>query len=489
MNYKVILSTLGRLLKVEAVLLFLPLCVSLIYKETSYISFVITIIILLAVGFSLTTFLKPERKNFYAREGFIIVGLSWIVMSLFGCLPFVISKQIPNFIDAFFETVSGFTTTGASIISNIDSWYDNAKGLLFYRSFTHWIGGMGVLVFILAIIPKSEGQNIYILKAESTGPKVGKLVSKIKVTARILYLIYFSLTLIETFLLTLDPSMNFFDAIVHSLATAGTGGFGIRSNSVGFYSSYSQIVIAIFMLLFGINFNIFYLILIGKIKQAFKSEELWWYFGFIFISTIAIMIDIYFDVSLAYQNLGIALRDSFFQVSSIITTTGFATVDFQTWSSFSKTILLLLMFVGGCAGSTAGGLKVSRVMILFKSVKREIKKLVHPNSIINIKVDGNPIDEEIVKSVNGYSIMMILILAACLIIVTFNGLDFETNMTAVISCINNIGPGLGKIIGPAGSYAPFNGLSKLTLIFAMLIGRLEIYPILILFNPKSWLNK
>ncbi len=488
MNYKVIFSTLGRILKVEAILMCLPLIVSFIYNENTYWCYLIPIIILWLLGI-LLSFLKPKRNIFYAREGFVIVGLSWIILSLFGSLPFMISGKIPNFIDAFFETVSGFTTTGASIVTNIDSWNDGFKSLLFWRSFSHWIGGMGVLVFILAILPHSEGQNIFILKAESTGPKVGKLVSKIKLTARILYLIYLGLTILEIILLSLDSSMPFFDAIVHAFGTAGTGGFGIRAASIGYYSSYCQIVIAVFMFIFGINFNIFYLVLIGKFKQVIKSEELWWYVGFVVISTLAICLDIYFDTSLAYQNIGLALKDSFFQVSSIITTTGYSTVDFAKWSSFSQTILFILMFIGGCAGSTAGGIKVSRVVIIFKSLKREIQRLVHPTAISNIKFEGTKVDEDVVKGVKSYFGLLIVIFAFCLVVISFNGFDFETNVTAVAACINNIGPGLGNVVGPMGSFASFNFVSKLTLIFAMLVGRLEIYPILILFNPKIWFNK
>lgn len=486
MNFKIILKTLGRLLKVEAFLMLLPLIFTIIYKEQTYLSFIIPAMVLFLLGY-LLSLLKVERKTFYAKEGFVLVGLSWIIMSLFGCLPFIISKSIPSFVDAFFETVSGFTTTGASIVTNIDDWYEGSKSLLFWRSFTHWIGGMGVLVFILAILPSSEGQNIFILRAESTGPQVGKLVSKIKVTARILYLIYLVLTLIEAVLLTFD--MPLYDSIVHALATAGTGGFGIRGNSIGYYSTYCQMIIAIFMFLFGINFNIFYLLLIGKFKQVFKSEEVWWYIGIVISSVLIIATNLYFSAEQLYDNIALSLKDSFFQVASIITTTGFATVDFIKWPAFSQFILFLLMFVGGCAGSTAGGIKVSRIAILFKSLKREFKKILHPNSVSNIRFEGTTLEESVVKGVCNYFSLIMVILFAGTLVISLNGFDFQTNFTAMTACINNIGPGLGSIVGPMGSFANFNWFSKLVFILAMLIGRLEIYPILILFNPKIWRKK
>lgn len=485
MNFKIIFKTLGQLLKVEAILLLLPIIVSFIYKENTYLCFIIPSAICYVLGI-LLSLIPIKRKNFYAKEGFVLVGLSWIVMSLFGCLPFIISNRIPSFFDAFFETVSGFTTTGASIITNIDDWYEGSKSLLFWRSFTHWIGGMGVLVFVLAILPNSDGQNIFILKAETTGPQVGKLVSKIKVTARILYLIYFFMTIIEIVFLCFD--MSLFDSIVHSLATAGTGGFAIRSNSVGYYSPYCQIVIAIFMFLFGINFNIFYLLLVKKIKQVLKSEEVWWYIGIVSISTILIAFNLHFASNM-YSNFLLALKDSFFQVSSIITTTGFATIDFTFWPEFSQFILFLLMFIGGCAGSTAGGIKVSRIAILFKSLSREFKKIFHPNCVTNIKFEGTTLEENVVKGVSNYFVLIIVILFSGTLFLSLSNFDFQTNFTAMASCLNNIGPGFGKIIGPMGNFSSYNWLSKLILTFAMLIGRLEIYPILILFNPKIYLKK
>lgn len=486
MNYRLIFNTLGRILKVESILMILPLIATIIYKENTYLSFIIPTAATMFIGCMLSLF-KPKRKNLYAKEGFVLVGLSWIIISLIGCLPFIISGAIPSFIDAFFETVSGFTTTGASIVTDIDNWYVGRKSLLLWRSFTHWIGGMGVLVFILAILPNSDGQNIFILKAESTGPQIGKLVSKLKSTARILYLIYLIMTIIEMVLLSFD--MPIFDAIVHSLATAGTGGFGIKSDSLASYSFYSQVIIGVFMFLFGINFNVFYLILVGKIKQVFKSEEVWWYIGIIILSGTCIALNLYITVGNIYQNITLALKDSFFQVITIMTTTGFATTDFATWPAFSQIVLFLLMFVGGCAGSTAGGIKVSRIAILFKSLRREIKKLIHPNSVTNIRFEGNRLDEGVVKGVSNYFTLIMIILTIGTLLISFNGFDFQTNITAMTSCLNNIGPGLGNIVGPMGSFADFNWFSKLILTLTMLIGRLEIYPILILFNPKVWMNK
>lgn len=481
MNIKMIFYTIGNLLKVEATLLCLPLIVSFIYKENTYLSWLIPIAALLLFGI-LLTLKKPEKRNLYAKEGMALVGLSWIVLSLFGCLPFVISRQIPNFVDALFETVSGFTTTGASILTNVEKL---SHSMLFWRSFTHWIGGMGVLVFVLAILPNSEGHNIFILRAESTGPQVGKLVSKVKVTARILYLIYLGFTILEMIFL-LFGKMPVFDSIVTSFATAGTGGFGIKSDSVASYSTYCQMVIAIFMLLFGINFNIFYFIIIGKVAQALKSEELRTYIIIIAVATITIALNIFFvlDVSLS-----VAFKDSFFQVVSFMTSTGFVSTNYDIWPELSQIILFFLMFIGACAGSTGGGMKVSRFMILMKSIKREIKKIIHPNSITNIRLEGTTLDESVVKGVCNYFTILITIFVVGVLVISLNGFDFVTTISSVVTTLNNDGPGFGSVIGATGNFASFSVLSKLTLSLLMLIGRLEIYPILVLFSPKVWLNK
>lgn len=480
MNYKLILHTLGKILLIEALLLIFPLIINFIYQENNLFAFALTISILMMVG-TLLIMVKPKDKRMFVREGFVIVGLAWIVLSLFGALPFTISGEIPNYIDAFFETVSGFTTTGASILNDVEAM---SKSMLFWRSFTHWIGGMGVLVFVLAILPNSEGQNIYLLKAESTGPQVGKLVSKVRFTARILYIIYFGLTLLEVILLLLGKN-SLYESIVMSFGTAGTGGFGIYADSVGGFNIYSQVVIAIFMMLFGINFNIYYLVLIGKIKQAIKSEELRWYLTVILLSTTMITANLMINLN---QTFGIALKDAYFQVSSIMTTTGFATVDFNLWPTFSKTILIIIMFVGGCAGSTGGGIKVSRIVILFKSLKREIQKLLHPNSVAPIKMEGEVVDGTVVKGVNVYFAFVMILLFAGTLLVSFDGLDFTSTFTGVVACINNIGPGL-SLVGPMGNFDCFSYFSKIILSILMLIGRLEVYPILILFLPKTWTGK
>ena len=480
MNYRLILQTIGKILLIEALLMVFPLVVNFIYQEENLFAFALTISISMVVG-TLLMMVKPKNKSMFIREGFVIVGLAWIVMSLFGALPFTLSGEIPHYIDALFETISGFTTTGASILNDVEAM---SKSMLFWRSFTHWIGGMGVLVFVLAILPNSEGQNIYLLKAESTGPQVGKLVSKVRFTARILYIIYFGITLLEVVLLLLGKN-SLFDSIVMSFGTAGTGGFGIYADSVGGFNIYSQVVIAVFMMIFGINFNLYYLAIVGKFKQAIKSEELRWYLGIILMSTIMITINLMVNLN---QTFGIALKDAYFQVSSILTTTGFATVDFNLWPTFSKIILITIMFIGGCAGSTGGGIKVSRIVILFKSLKREIQKLLHPNSVSPVKMEGELVESNVVKGVTVYFAFIIVLLFLGTLLVSFDGLDFTSTFTGVIACINNIGPGL-NLVGPMGNFDCFSYFSKIVLSILMLVGRLEVYPILILFLPKTWTGK
>lgn len=479
MNFKMVFHTIGNILKIEALLLILPLIVSLIYKEGTYLSFLITIGSLFLVGF-LLSIKKPKNTVIYAREGFVIVGASWIIMSLFGALPFVLSGEIPNFIDALFETVSGFTTTGATILKEVEPL---TKGILFWRSFTHWIGGMGVLVFVLAILPNTNGDSIHLLRAESPGPQVGKIVSKVRFTARILYCIYVAMTLIQIIFLVCGE-MDLYEAIVHSFSTAGTGGFGIKNDSIASYSVYSQIIITVFMVLFGINFNIFYLLLLGNIKSVLKNEELRWYLGIIVAATIIITINI---VSLV-GNVGTAILQSVFQVSSIITTTGFFTADFEMWPTLSQTILVLLIFIGASAGSTGGGLKVSRIIIMIKSIKREVKTLLHPKSVSSVKFEGKPLDESVVKGTNVYFLTYIVIFVVALLVISLDNLSFATNFTTIATCINNVGPGL-DLIGPTDNFSCFSGFSKLVLSMTMLIGRLEIFPILMLFNYKTYANK
>ncbi len=482
MNYHMILNIIGNILKVIGVMLLVPVIIALIYQESlrNILAFGLTAVGSFGLGF-LLSFKKPKNLNFYAKEGLVIVGLSWFIISLVGCLPLIINGDIPNFFDAFFEVVSGFTTTGVTILSDVDSL---AKSSIFYRSFTHWLGGMGVLVFVLAFLP-SNAQNIHLLRAESPGPQVGKLVSKIKLTATILYIIYAVLTLIEVIFL-LCGGMPLFDSIVNSLATAGTGGFSMNNAGIGGYSVYSQVVIAVFMLIFGVNFNLYYFALIGHIKQAIKSEELRWYLIIVFLATSLITLDLtlYDNISV---NLGFLtnLKDAFFQVSSIITTTGFSTVDFNYWPIFSQTILLVLIFVGGCAGSTAGGIKVSRFVIFIKTINQNIKKMIHPHSVSTITFEGQKVEKSVQDGVSAYFGTIFLLFLLSTILISIDGYDITTNISAVATCINNVGPGL-NVVGPTGNFGGFSSFSKIVLIFDMIIGRLEIYPVLVLFHVSTW---
>ena len=401
-------------------------------------------------------------------------------MSAIGALPFVISGEIPNYIDAFFETVSGFTTTGASVLTNVEKM---SQGLLFWRSFTHWIGGMGVLVFVMAIIPNISDRSIHIVRAEMPGPIVGKLVPKLKNTAKILYLIYIVMTVLEVVFL-LCGGMPLYDSVVHAFGTAGTGGFGIKASSIAGYSPYLQWVIAIFMLLFGINFNIYYLVLIRRFRSVFRSTEMWSYIGLVVLSVAAITVNIY-PVS---QSFSEALRLSAFQVSSVITTTGYATADFNLWPEMSKGILLFLMFIGGCAGSTAGGLKVSRVVILLKMIRRELNRMLHPRSVSVVKFEGKQVDEATLNSVSIYFVLYIICFCVIFFVLCFEPFDFATNFSATAACFNNVGPGFGAV-GPAASYQGYSALSKTVLSIAMLLGRLEIFPLLLAFSPSTWAKK
>ena len=480
MNYPMIFNNIGKILLVEASLLVIPAIVAIIYGEHTLLSFSLTIAILTAVGL-LCLRKKTKKKSIYAKEGYVIVALSWILMSLFGALPFFLSGHIPSFVDAFFETVSGFTTTGSTILKEIETL---PKSLLFWRSFTHWIGGMGILVFVIAVMPKTESTSMHVMRAEVPGPTVGKLVSKLRASARILYGIYFVLTIVQAVFL-LAGGMPLFDSIVTSFATAGTGGFAVLNNSIeGYNSLYSEMVIAVFMLIFGVNFNLYYMFLIRQGKQAIKSEELRWYIGIVAGSVIVIAL------SLINTKHGVAdsFRYSFFQVASIITTTGFSTTNFDTWPMIAKFILVFLMIIGACAGSTGGGIKVSRLIILVKSGLRDIKKAINPRSIETVKVDKRTVEEPVVKSVSVFFATYILIAAASMFFVAIDGRDFATTSTAVIACIGNIGPGLGAV-GPYGNFADFSVLSKLVLSFDMLAGRLELIPMLMLFSPYAWARK
>lgn len=480
MNRRMVLYTVGTVIKIESALMVLPLIVSLIYKEACAVDFLISIGIALVLGFALTLIFKPGSKVIYAKEGFVIVALAWFVLSAVGALPFYLSREIPSYIDAFFETVSGFTTTGASILTDVEAM---SKGLLFWRSFTHWVGGMGVLVFMLAIVPGVSDRSIHILRAEAPGPIVGKLVPKMKHTARILYVIYVAMTIIEIVFL-LAGKMPLFDSLLHAFGTAGTGGFGIKADGLASYSPYLQWVVAIFMLLFGVNFNLYYFMLMKKFKTVIKSEELIAYILIVVASVGAITL----NILPRFGTFSESLRQAAFQVSSIITTTGYSTDDFNQWPTFSKTIILLLMFIGGCAGSTAGGFKVSRVVLIMKKVKRELQKLLHPRSVSVIRFEGKRIDEATMTSLGSYLGIYALFFCVFVFILGFENFDLESNISVVASCFNNIGPALG-IAGPASSYAMYSPFSKVVLSLAMLLGRLEIFPLIITLSPSTWVKK
>ncbi len=476
MNYSIVFYIIGWILNMEAAFMTLPCITALIYREKSGWAFVATIFLCLAIGIPLVV-KKPANRVFYLREGFITTSLSWIVLSCMGALPFLLSGYITNPVDALFETVSGFTTTGASILSNVEAL---SHCMLFWRSFTHWIGGMGVLVFLLILLPLTGGSHMNLMKAESPGPSVSRLVPKVKSTAKILYMIYIFLTLLEIVLL-LAGGMPLFDSLTTSFGTAGTGGFGIKNDSIASYSTYLQVVITIFMILFGVNFNVYFLLLMRKFKHAFSNEEVRSYLLIILAAILVISVNT-LDL---FKSFGHAFQQAAFQVASIITTTGFATTDFNTWPQTSRTILVMLMFVGACAGSTGGGIKVSRFLIMLKTVKKELQQLLHPRSIKKIKVDGKAVEHEVVRSTNVFLIVYILIFSFSILLIAFDNLDMTTNFTAVAATLNNIGPGL-ELVGPTGNFSIFSNGAKLVLIFDMLAGRLEIFPLLLLFMRSTW---
>ncbi|MBQ9921287.1 MAG: TrkH family potassium uptake protein [Clostridia bacterium] len=480
MNRKLIFRVTGRLLEALAAILLLPMCVSIIYHEKSFVSFLFTAIISYAISRIMRSFCHKPDRVIYAKEGFIIVALAWLSASLIGSLPFIFSGEIPSFADAFFETVSGFTTTGASILTNVENL---SHGMMFWRSFTHWIGGMGVLVFIIAFVSNVSERSIHILRAEMPGPIVGKLMPRAKDTTKILYIMYIFITAVEILMLCLG-GMPLFESVIHAFGTAGTGGFGIKSDSIAGYSPYIQYVIGAFMLIFGINFNLYYLISIKRLKTALKSTELWIYIAIIAVSTVLITVNIY----PLFSTLEESARASFFQVSSIMTTTGYSTADFNLWPSFSKGILFILMFIGGCAGSTAGGLKVSRAILLFKMIFKEIRHMIHPRSVAAVKFEGKDVDDHTQRSVASYFAVYMIFIAITFFIISLEPFDFETIVTATVACFNNVGPGF-SLVGPMGSYAEFSDLSKLVLSFAMLLGRLEIFPLIIAFIPSTWTRK
>ena len=476
MNISIIRYILGSVLKFEAALMLLPCLVAVIYRESSGFSFVITILLCLAFGF-LLSHRRPSSTVFYMKEGFLSVSLSWILLSIFGALPFLISGEIPAVEDALFEAVSGFTTTGSSILTDVEAL---THCILFWRSFTHWIGGMGILVFILAVLPMAGGHRMYLMKAESPGPSVEKLVPRVRETAMILYGIYTAMTLLQIILLVVGK-MPVFDAFCISFGAAGTGVFVIKNDSMAGYAPHLQVIVTVFMILFGVNFNIYYLILCRKFRQAFRSEELKAYLGIIGASILIMT----WNIRSFFPTLGEALRHAAFQVGSIITTTGYATTDFDLWPQLSKTLLLILMFTGACAGSTGGGIKVSRLLIMAKTVKKELFSFAHPRGIKKIKMDGHPVAHETVRAVNIFLIAYMLITAFSVLLISLDDYSFTTNFSAVAATLNNIGPGLDQV-GPVENFHLFSPFSKCVLIFDMLAGRLELFPLLILFAPSTW---
>ena len=481
MNYKMMGRFLAQILSLEAVFMFPALCISLYYGETMAIKgFLIAIAIAAAVSALLHGVCKGAPSAFYAKEGFVCVAVSWIAMSLVGCLPFCISREIPSFVDSFFEIVSGFTTTGASIVPAVE---DLSKGILYWRSFSHWVGGMGVLVFLLAIAPsdeKGQGFTMHLLRAESPGPDVGKLVPKMRKTAAILYIIYCVLTILDILFL-LAGGMSLFEAICHAFGTAGTGGFGVKNDSYTSYSPYLQNVTTVFMLLFGVNFSCYYLMLLRQFKNVFKDEELRLYIGIVLGSILLITL----DIRGLYGTLEESVRHAAFQVASIVTTTGYATTDFDLWPSFSKTLLLCLMVVGACAGSTGGGLKVGRFMLLLKGLRRNVRQMLNPRKVELVRNNGTVVDQKVLDNTNAYLAAYVLIVFGVFAIISLDGFSTGTNFSAVLACFNNIGPGL-ETVGPTCNFSAYSNLSKLVLSWAMLAGRLEIFPILILMFRDTW---
>ena len=477
MNYSVVIYILGWIMEIEAAFLALPGIVSAIYGEKGGFAF-LWVALGSAVAGSIIILHRPKNMRFYLREGFVTVALSWILMSVIGCLPFVINGDIPHFADALFEMISGFTTTGATVVSDVEGL---TKGSLFWRSFSHWIGGMGVLVFLLAIVPMAGGSHMNLMKAESPGPSVGKLVPKVRQTAKYLYIIYFALTVIEVIFL-LFGGMNLFEALTTSFGTAGTGGFAIWNDGFVSVSPYNQWVVTIFMLLFGVNFGFYFLILTGKMRDALKFEEVRIYFIIVIASAVFIFINLWHFALYAPAE---GIRHAFFQVASIITTTGFASANFDLWPETSRTILVILMFIGACAGSTGGGIKVSRFIIAFKSFIKEIISYLHPRSVKKIKVEGKPLEHETLRATNVYFMTYMVIFAVSVLLVSIENKDLVTNFTAVAATFNNIGPGL-SMVGPMANFGHFTDFTKYILMFDMLAGRLEIFPMLLLFCPAVW---
>ena len=484
MNYKMMGRFIAQILAIEAAFMLPALLISVFCREANAVlGFACTIGIIVLAAAVLWIFCRGAKKGFYAKEGLTCTGLSWVVMSLLGCLPFVISGEIPNYIDALFEIVSGFTTTGASIVPEVEKL---SKGILYWRSFSNWVGGMGILVFLLAVVPVSEqkgGFTMHLLRAESPGPNVGKLVPRMKQTAMILYVIYILLTVIDMVFL-LFGRMPLFEAVCTAMSTAGTGGFGIKNDGFASFSPYIQNVTTVFMLLFGVNFGCYYLLLMKQVRSVIRDEELRAYVCVILIAVTLIVL----DLRGYYDTLGETVRHAAFQVGTVLSTTGFATTDFDKWPAFSKTILLCLMFAGGCAGSTAGGFKFGRVLLVFKILGRNIRQILHPNRVLVVRNNGTVVDEKILQNTNGYLAAYAILIVFSFIAVSVDGFSIETNLSAVVSCFNNIGPGF-DVVGPMCNFASYSWFSKLVLTLDMLIGRLEIFPILVLFSRSTWRNK
>lgn len=479
MNYSIVLYILGCVLKFESAFLVLPALVGLIYREHASVSYLAVAVLCLILGV-LLTHKKPRSTNLYTREGFVAVALSWIIMSIFGAIPFVLTGDIPFYVDALFETISGFTTTGSSILTDVES---ISKASLFWRSFSHWIGGMGVFVFIMAILPMMGGSTMNLMKAESPGPSVSKLVPHVKDTAKILYGIYIAITICEATILR-ALGMPLFDSLTTTFGTVGTGGFGIRNDSIAGYSPAIQITITVFMILSGINYTAYFYILTGKIKELFKIEEVRWYLAIIFGSVAVIT----WNVRSLYPTFSETLRHAFFQVGSIITTTGYATTDFDLWPALSKTLLVTLMFIGACAGSTSGGIKVSRILILLKTIRKELSLIIHPRQVKKIRMDGHPVDHETLCSANVFLVVYFVLLLTSMLLISVDEFDFSTNFTSVVTVLNNIGPGL-NLVGPTQNFSIFSPFSKFVLMFDMLAGRLELFPMMILLMPSTWKRK
>lgn len=479
MNYSIILYILGWVLKFESAFLLLPAIVGIIYRETTVSSFLITAGLCLLLG-SLLSHKKPSSKNLFVKEGFVTVAACWVVMSIFGALPFVLSGDIPSYVDALFETISGFTTTGASILSDVEAL---SQAGLFWRSFTHWIGGMGVLVFIMAILPLMGGSTMNLMKAESTGPSISKLVPHVKDTAKILYGLYIGLTLSEIFTLWV-VGMPIFDALVTTFGTVGTGGFGIWNSSIGGYDPIIQNVVTFFLVLSGINYTAYFFIFSFKFREAFRIEEVRWYLA-IFLTATAL---ITFDIRNTYATISECLRHAAFQVASIITTAGFATTDFDLWPEFSKCILVIIMFIGSCSGSTAGGIKISRIVMLFKTIRKELSLIVHPREVKKIRMDGHVLEHETLRNTNVFFVIYFVILLTSTLLISIDEYNFTTNFTAALATLNNIGPGL-DLVGPTQNFGFYSVFSKFILMFNMLAGRLELFPMVILLMPSTWKRK